>query len=147
MYRLLSLKSYSLFPGWPLPEFSSPTAETVYPQNMLHYLPRYYFTPFVVKFTLNRLFTTVYTGPQRFILLLWLHCPRVKKDTVRVRGLAAVNCFLSLHNCTYVFFLYSSNLWFCRGFLCRSNKRSFKRWMALCLLLAVSICGSGTSRG
>lgn len=111
------------------------TAETAYPQNMLQYLPKYQFIPVVVKLTLNRSLSTVYIGPQGLILLLQLCCICMK-EKVQVCGLTTVSAFLSWHKCIYVFFLYSSNLRSCRGFLYRSNNCLLTRQMAVCFLLA-----------
>lgn len=110
------------------------TAETAHPQNMLQYLPKHQFFPFVAKLTLKRFLSTVYIGPQGLILLLQLCCTWLK-EKVQVCGFPTVSAFLSCHKCTYVLFLYSSNLWSCRGFLYRSNKCLLMRQMAVCFLL------------
>ncbi|KAL2295708.1 hypothetical protein Nmel_017228 [Mimus melanotis] len=101
---------------------------------MLQYLPKYRFIPFAAKLTLNRFLSTVYIGPQGLILLLQLRCTWMK-EKVQVCGLTRVSAFLSCHKCTYIFFLYSSKFWSCRGFLYRSNKCLLMRQMAVCFLL------------
>lgn len=136
MHRSICLKSgASLFPGWPLTKLPSPQQRLHVPKTCFSISPKYRFIPFVAKLTLNRFLSTVYIGPQGLIFLLQLCCTWVK-EKVHICGLTTVGAFFSCHKCTYVFFLYSSNLRSCRGFLYRSNKCLLMRQMAVCFLLA-----------